>query len=397
MVKFFWRFFKKQLSVCENCIKDVIYDRRHDRKARRLSLFFRCLAFPFYGAVRLRERAYRKRLLRGHHLGCMVIVVGNITVGGTGKTPIVEKLAKSLQQMGRKVAVLSRGYKSKKESFWKKWIHWLLHSTPCPPKVVSDGRSCLLPYELAGDEPLLLARNLPNVCVVVDKDRVKAGQYAIQQLNCDTLILDDGFQYFQLKGTFYILLIDATNPFGNGIVLPRGILREPLQHMQRAQFIFLTKSDQVTSGRLKALERFIRRYNNQAPILPCVHVPKYLQGVNSDEHRALSILNGVEIAALSGIAAPKLFEQFLISCGAKIVYKEHFLDHHRYSEEDIESFFENAKLAGACCVITTEKDAMRIKSSQFVLPFYFLRMEIEWVEGTQPFEEILVRLTHLTP
>ena len=386
---------KKQLCACENCIKDVIYDRRHDRKAQRLGFLFRCLALPFYTIVRLREQAYDNRWLRGQHLGCMVIVVGNLTVGGTGKTPIVEKLARELQARGRRVGVLSRGYKSKKESFWKKWMHWLFHSVPPPPKVVSDGKQCLLPYEIAGDEPLLLAKNLPGACVVVDKDRVKAGQYAVQNLNCDTLILDDGFQYFQLKGTFYILLIDATHPFGNGIVLPRGILREPLKHMKRAQFIFLTKSDRVSAERLRALERFVRRYNKDAPILPCLHVPKYLQAVNGDVQHELSWIKGRNVAALSGIAAPKLFEQFLTDSGAKIVYKEHFLDHHAYTQDDIEEFFLHAKDFGADVCVTTEKDAVRIKSEAFPLPFYFLRMEIEWVKGTQPFEVILEKLANL--
>jgi tetraacyldisaccharide 4''-kinase len=386
---------KKQLRACENCIKDVIYDRRHDRKAQRLGFLFRCLALPFYTIVRLREQAYDKRWLRSQHLGCMVIVVGNLTVGGTGKTPIVEKLTRALQARGRRVGILSRGYKSKKESFLKKWMHWLFHSVPPPPKVVSDGKRCLLPYEIAGDEPLLLAKNLPEACVVVDKDRVKAGQYAVQNLNCDTLILDDGFQYFQLKGTFYILLIDATYPFGNGIVLPRGILREPLKHMKRAQFIFLTKSDRVSEERLRALERFVRRYNKDAPILPCLHVPKYFQAVNDQIQHELSWIKGKRVAALSGIASPKLFEQFLSDCGAKIIYKEHFLDHHAYTQEDINEFFQKAKALDAEICVTTEKDAVRIQDKTFLLPFYFLRMEIEWVKGTQPFEVILQKLANL--
>lgn len=395
---FLSRFIQRTKRSCEDCIKDVIYGKRFDAKARRLARFFYLLSFPFYGIVYAREKAYRKRFLRGHHLGCMVIVVGNLTVGGTGKTPIVEKLAKTLQQRGRKVAVLSRGYKSKKESFWKKWWHWLIHAEPCPPKIVSDGQSCLLPYEEAGDEPLLLAQNLPNVCVVVDRDRVKAGRFAIKNLNCDTLVLDDGFQYFQLKGTFYILLIDATHPFGNGAILPRGILREPLRHMRRAQFIFLTKSDQVPQKRLKALARFIRRYT-QVPILPCVHSPKHLQAINAlkTEIQSLSFLKGRRVAALSAIAAPKSFEKFLEDGGAEIVYKEHFLDHHRYTKTELEEFFKKAIQFGAECAITTEKDAVRINDTlPFPLPFYFLRMEIEFTGEFRPlFEKVLQKLSNV--
>ena len=393
-----FRTIQHSLRSCENCIKDVIYNRRHDAKARRLGSVFKALSFPFYGAVCLRQEAYRRRLLRGQHLGCMVIVVGNLAVGGTGKTPIVEKLAKALQARGRKVAILSRGYKSKKECILKKLWHWILHSEPHPPKVVSDGKQCLLPYEIAGDEPLLLARNLPKTCVVVDKDRVKAGKFAIRNLNCDTLILDDGYQYFQLKGTFYILLIDTTNPFGNGSVLPRGILREPLSHMQRAQFILLTKVDQIPTERVHALKRFVRRYNKQAPILSCIHAPKYLQAISNGEQAPLSLLRGHKIAALSGIASPKSFEKFLEDSGANLIYKEHFLDHHRYSEADLNEVFENAKRMNVEYVITTEKDAVRIsKHKTFDIPFYFLRMEIEWVEGSKTFDNMLRTLANELP
>ncbi len=392
-----FRIIQKNIQLFENFVKDVIYNRRHDLRARRLGAFFKLLSVPFYTIVCLRQKAYQKRWLHNQHLGCMVIVVGNLTVGGTGKTPIVEKLAKSLRDRGRNVGVLSRGYKSKKESLLKKLWHWILHAEPCPPKVVSDGKQCLLPYEIAGDEPLLLAKNLKNICVVVDKDRVKAGQYAIKTFNCDTLLLDDGFQYFPLKGTFYILLVDATNPFGNGYVLPRGILREPLEHMQRAQFIFLTKCDQVSPQRLKTLERFIRHYNKQAPILPCIHQPKYLNELNGEKQLPLSNLHGKKIAALSGIASPKTFEKFLTDAGATIVYKENFLDHHCYTDFEIQEFVEQAKQARADCLVTTEKDAMRIAGTDFQLPFYFLRMEIEWVKGTEPFECILHKLANECP
>ncbi len=389
-----FRPFQHALRSFEDFVKDVIYNKRQDRRARKWVRFFYLLSLPYYGIVYLRTKAYQKRWLRSQHLGCVVVVVGNLTVGGTGKTPIVEKLARALQGHGRKVSVLSRGYKSKKESLFKKFLHWLFHSEPCPPKIVSDGKQCLLSPEIAGDEPYLLAKNLPNISVVVDKDRVKAGRYAIQTFDSDTLILDDGFQYFQLRGTFYILLIDATNPFGNGSVLPRGILREPLQHMRRAHFIFITKSDQVAPERLQALQRFVRRYNPKAPLFPCVHSPKYLQEINGDQKLDLKQLRGVRIAVMSGIASPKSFEQFLEDAGAQIVYCEHFMDHHNYTEADIEEFFDRAKRFEADWVITTEKDAVRLeKFKQFELPFYYLRMEIEWASNTKPLECILQKLS----
>ncbi|MDR2769061.1 MAG: tetraacyldisaccharide 4'-kinase [Puniceicoccales bacterium] len=385
----------QKLKLCESFIVDVIYNKRHDKKARYWAFVLRTFSFLFLWIVKLRTRAYKKRWLHAQHLGCTVIVVGNLTVGGTGKTPVVEKIARYLSQNGRKVAILSRGYKGKKERCWKGWMRWLTHSLPPPPKVVSDGVRCLISSEIAGDEPVLLARNLPHMPVIVDKDRVKAGQYAIRHFNADVLVLDDGFQYLQLKGSFYLLLVDATNPFGNGALLPRGILREPLSHMKRAHFIFLTKSDQVAPERLRALERFIRRYNRHAKLLPCIHCPKYLQHIDEFERLDLKMLRGIKIAVLSGIASPESFERFLKNEEAQLVYIKHFIDHHRFTEEELDQFFHNARLAGAQWVITTEKDAVRIKENFAPpLPFYFLRMEIEWCDVDHVFEQVLEKLTY---
>lgn len=384
--------FDRCIQGCVNSVKDVLYNVPY--RSKSLSALFKVLALIFYGIVFCREKAYKNRWLPSQTLGCLTIVVGNLTVGGTGKTPIVEKLSRELNRQGRKVAILSRGYKSKKESLWVRGLHWLLHGEARPPRVVSDGQQCLMAYEQAGDEPLLLARNLSNVCVVVDKDRVNAGRYAIKNLQCDTLVLDDGFQYFQLKNTFCILLIDVTNPFGNGWVLPRGILREPVNRMKRAQFIFLTKSDQISTERLQSLKRLIRSYNATAPILPCIHAPKYLRQVNGDEQLTLDSLQNRRVAALSGIASPDAFEQFLKDRGATVVHTQRFVDHHCYSPKELQDFFEQAQRMGAEWVITTEKDAVRIANTEHLpLPFYFLRMEIEWIEGTAPFQRIMETLS----
>ncbi|MCL4164060.1 UNVERIFIED_CONTAM: hypothetical protein GTU68_043625, partial [Idotea baltica] len=217
---------------------DVVYDRRHGKRAFVFATFLRGLSFIFRGLVWLRFFLYNTSILKNKPLGCLVVVVGNLTMGGTGKTPVVEKFARSLHNRGRKVAILSRGYKSKqtiKES------------------VVSDGKTVLLDSEVAGDEPYMLARNLPGVIVLVDKDRVKSGLYAITKFGCDTLVLDDGFQYLPLKGRLNLLLVDKTNPFGNYCMIPRGVLREPVRHLKRASYVFLTKSDGVPDLALEAL------------------------------------------------------------------------------------------------------------------------------------------------
>src|SRR5208337_4989855 len=218
--------------------------------------------------------------------------------------PVVEKFARALRDRGRKVAILSRGYKSKAPPFWKKWWYGLSHTDEPPPRIVSDGTEVLLDSEEAGDEPYMLAVNLPGVVVLVDKNRVKAGTYAIRRFGCDTLVLDDGFQYLALKGRLNLLLVDKTNPFGNGHLLPRGILREPVKHLRRANYIFLTKSN---GRRDQELEAQIARYKPDADVIECVHRPKYLQRMDAKAgaeagREPLTWLKGRRILAFSGIA-----------------------------------------------------------------------------------------------
>ncbi|RMG82837.1 MAG: tetraacyldisaccharide 4'-kinase, partial [Bacteroidetes bacterium] len=178
-------------------ILDVINEKRHGRT----DIFLRAILFVasrvYRNLTQLRHWLYDKRIIRDHSIGCLVVSIGNLTCGGTGKTPVVEVFARTLSQKGRKVAVLSRGYKSKdkRSLFTKLKQKFLSKEREIPPRVVSDGKNLLLDADTAGDEPYMLASNLPNVIVIVDKDRVKAGLYSIEKFQTDTLILDDGFQY----------------------------------------------------------------------------------------------------------------------------------------------------------------------------------------------------------
>ncbi|MCC5834590.1 MAG: tetraacyldisaccharide 4'-kinase [Opitutales bacterium] len=371
---------------------DVIYDRRKDLPARILGGFLWCLSLIFKVLSVGRLQLYRQRILRAQHLGCLVIVVGNLTVGGTGKTPIVEKLARALLERGRKVAILSRGYKSRKEPLWRKWWRLITHTPAPPPRVVSDGQQVLLDSETAGDEPYMLARNLlPGVLVITDKDRVKAGQFAIRKFGVDTLILDDGFQYFQLKDHIQLLLIDKSNPFGNGQLLPRGILREPVEHLRRASYVFLTKSDGKPDP---ALLSTIERHRPGTEVIECTHEPKYLQTVNGDKRLELKDLRGKKVAAMSGIAVPESFEDFLKKFGAELALRFRFLDHHRFTAIELERVFERARSAGVDYLVTTEKDAVRIPESiRAPIPFYYLRVEIEWLAGEDDFDKAVSRIS----
>jgi tetraacyldisaccharide 4'-kinase len=232
----------------------------------------------------------------------------------------------------------------------------------------------------------MLAKNLTGVVVIAGKDRVKAGRYAIKNYGANILILDDGFQYLPIRGHMNLLLIDQTNPFGNGKLLPRGILREPVNHLRRASYILLTKTD---LGCTKSTENKIREILPNVSLIKCCHKPKYLRSlINETDVQPVDMLIGEKICVFSGIAMPDSFENFLDTCGADIVHRKRFIDHHRFTEYELDSMYNVAISHGAKFVITTEKDAVRIPPGYtHRLTMYFMKIEIEITDG----EEILNR------
>src|ERR1700675_422933 len=386
----------RRLDELEQYAIEVILDKRHGFRATLLRLTLRFLSFLYLAIVQIRLYLYRKRILKERQLGCLVISIGNLTVGGTGKTPVVEKFARALQKGGRRVAILSRGYKSvdrrRKKSFWE---NFLAQGSENPPRVVSDGKSVLLDSATAGDEPYMLASNLRGVAVVVDKDRVKAGLHALRELDVDTLLLDDGLQYLHLKHRLDIVLIDRQAPFGNEHLLPRGTLREPPRNLRRASYIFITKS---TGEPNAALIKRIRRYNRPAEIIECAHQPLHLQNVLTGEQLPLERLRDTYIGSLCGIAAPESFEEGLRKLGARIELSKRYTDHHRYSEAELQSFINRCFRRDLEMIVTTEKDAVRFPSLTKVdVPIYFLRVEIEILSGHESWEHCVARICKPQP
>src|SRR3954447_26140626 len=283
----------------ETFFLEVILEKRRDKRAAVVRSILFAFSKVFEILIKFRRFLYNVRILRDSTLGVQVIAIGNLTVGGTGKTPVVEKFARELRDQGRTVAILSRGYRSKAQPFHT-WLFnkVFLRDDTTPPRVVSDGKSLLLDSEMAGDEPYMLASNLKDVVVLVDKDRVKSGRYAIEKFGCDTLLLDDGFQYLKLKGRrLDVVLIDCQQPFGNEKLLPRGTLREPPSHLARASTIFITKSDGETAG----LRARIARHNSTAGIIECIHHPLYFEDIFTGERKGLDFLKARKVASLSGI------------------------------------------------------------------------------------------------
>jgi tetraacyldisaccharide 4'-kinase len=370
----------------ETFVLEVILGERRDKRAAAARVLLLLLSRLFAVGVKIRRFLYDVRILRDSTLGVQVIAIGNLTVGGTGKTPVVEKFARELQDQGRTVAILSRGYRSKPPPLAGRVLNKiLLRDDTTPPRVVSDGKSLLLDSETAGDEPYMLASNLKDVIVLVDKDRVKSGRYAIERFGCDTLLLDDGFQYWKLAGRRRdIVLVDYQQPFGNEFLLPRGTLREPPGHLSRASFIFITKSD----GQTDALRSRIARYNPTARIIECVHHPLYFEDVFTGARKGLELIRAQRIAALSGIAQPESFEKSLVGQGAELVYSKRFADHHRFTQQELINVVNRSKKRQAVAIITTQKDAVRFpKIDRRDLPIYFMRVEIKILKGAKDFHD----------
>jgi len=376
---------------------DVILERRRGLRASILRGILYALSFVYERLVQLRLYLYRRRIFRERALGCLVISIGNLTVGGTGKTPIVEKFARALQTGGRRVAILSRGYKSVPRPSKRSWVDRLRRNDLDPPRVVSDGNSILLDSLTAGDEPYMLAHNLKDVIVLVDKDRVKSGLFAIDKWKVDTLLLDDGLQYLHLKHRLDIVLVDRQAPFGNEFLLPRGTLREPPRNLRRASYIFITKNTGQPNDEL--LQR-IRRYNRTAEVIECAHQPLYLQNVFTGEKLALEHLRDRFVGSICGIAAPGSFEDGLRKLGARIDLVKRYIDHHRYTKAELTSFINRCLRRDLEMIITTEKDAVRmppLPEAEVKVPLYFLRVEIEILSGHESWEHCVSRICKPQP
>jgi len=380
----------RRLENLEQFGIDVVLERRRGFRASILRGILYALSFLYERVVQLRLYLYRRLIFRERALGCLVISIGNLTVGGTGKTPIVEKFARALQSGGRRVAILSRGYKSVPKK--RNLLDRLLKNDVDPPRIVSDGKSLLLDSRVAGDEPYMLAHNLKDVIVLVDKDRVKSGRFAIDKWKVDTLLLDDGLQYLHLKHRLDMVLVDRQAPFGNEFLLPRGTLREPPRNLRRASYIFITKN---TGEPNDALIERIRRYNRTAEIIECTHKPLYLQNIYTGERLPLDSLRNTYIGSICAIAAPDSFEGALKKLGAHVDLANRYIDHHYYTEAELLSFIARCIRRDLAMIVTTEKDAVRmprLPEGEVKVSIYFLRVEIEILSGRESWEQCVARI-----
>lgn len=304
--------------------------------------------------IRIRLFFYSTGIFKIKELPCKVISIGNITVGGSGKTPMAIYLADALTKKGKKVVVLSRGYKSKNKDI----------------DIVSDGKNIFLNPDEAGDEPFLIAKKTKNIPVVIGKDRYKAGLFAVDRFQPDIIILDDGFQHIRLKRDKDIVLIDSIRGFGNGHLLPRGILREPIDSLKRADNIF------ISNDKNEEIIHKIRASGAAAPLKSFKYKPSGFVNLADDTMIEPDKLKNKNILAFAGIANPISFFKTLEGLGIAIKEKMVFPDHHKYNSKDIDKIKTHTNSID--CFITTEKDGVKIKdllSGNIVV--YALSIDVE--------------------
>ncbi|MBR1730653.1 MAG: tetraacyldisaccharide 4'-kinase [Selenomonadaceae bacterium] len=334
--------------------------------------------------VNIKLLAYKIGITRQQKLNCYVISLGNITVGGTGKTPTAQKLARDIRDMGYRVVILNRGYRAK----WHGEVG-----------IVSDGKQLHMDAAEAGDEAYMLAKHLPNVPVLIGAQRAVTGQYAIEHFGAEVAILDDGYQHWQLVRDMDILLVDAVNVFGNGHLLPRGTLRESMSHISRADVCLMTKVDQAAEGSCEYIRETVHKYNEKAQIVESIHQPRCFiplaewyvdlagEGVDVDN------IKGKRIMAVSAIGNPASFERTLKDLGAIIIESMRYPDHHEYTMLEMQDVLQQAEAQGAEAIVITEKDAVKIPvevaRASWNIPIYVICVEVKFQSGAKEFQQEL--------
>ncbi|MEN6332456.1 MAG: tetraacyldisaccharide 4'-kinase [Smithella sp.] len=379
------------------------------------------ISLPYRLIINLRNWLYDHKIFREIKLSSPVISVGNITAGGTGKTPCVIWLARMLKENGFRPVILSRGYGGKSSQ---------------PVNIVSDGKDILLSNIMAGDEPYLIARTLPDIPVITGPKRVLTGKTAIEKFGADVLICDDAFQHRQIFRDINLVLLDSGKPLGNGHLLPRGILREPPSALHRADAFILTRSkkeetfEKLPLASLRGAKRrgnrtrgcnplfcyrllhFVRNDTcavfqksqettrtinglgqiNNIPVFRSSHQPVGLVSGDYTRQLTLTQLKGKRVHAFSGIAKPDSFEKAIADAGAKITAFDIFPDHHHYTTRELENIRHNFLKDKADLLITTEKDGMRLQEfTNFLSDIYLLCITMEIIPDENALKKFILK------
>ena len=357
--------------------QQIIHDRSDRNIEARILIAGLTGASALYRvAIEFRRAAYATGLNPRSTLPCHVVCVGNLTLGGTGKTPLVGEIARRLMTRGKKIAILTRGYARARKNFRSGLV--------IPPHAPPD----LSPFDF-GDEPALLHRLVPQAPIVIGADRARSGKIAIRRFSADTLILDDGFQHFALARNADLVCVDSLRELSRERLFPRGYLREPFGALRRASAFLLTRCNLGSFA--DANEAFLRVIAPSRRIFRVDFVADELRAVGpADDKRAPDSLKGVNVAAFCGLAQPDSFYRSLRLLGARPVFTQNFPDHHDYSEADLRSLASEARQSGADILVTTDKDAIKLQTLRpCEFPLWSLGIRPDFGEEDSRFERLL--------
>jgi tetraacyldisaccharide 4'-kinase len=339
------------------------------------ALVLGALAGGYRGLLGARQWLYERGVLRSQALPCTVVSVGNLTVGGTGKTPAVELAVRTLADLGLRPAVVSRGYRRQSRGI----------------QVVADAASIRLDPEDAGDEPFLLARRLPGVPVIVGANRYEAARLAVERFHATAVVLDDGFQHRTLVKNLEVVMTRARNPWGNGRLLPGGPLREPLGALARADLIVATEGR--SDADLEDVRAAATRWAPTVPVLSARYAPVECWEAARMRARPLESLKGARLLAFAGIASPRGFGATLGELGVNLLEQVAFPDHHWYTSEDLRGLSVRAKVLDAEALVTTEKDWVRLRRLPLPdRPLYVVSVQLELLTGNELWRAAFARV-----
>jgi tetraacyldisaccharide 4'-kinase len=363
------------LTDLESAYLKFLHDKPRVLWARGLFALLKSLSFFFLAGWWLKKMSFRSGFRRRKRLACTVVSVGNITTGGTGKTPVVISLAKHFAGQGKRVAVLSRGYGRKRKNTAPVWV--------------SDGKKILVSPEEGGDEPVLIAESVPEAAVLVCKDRHRAGLEVLKKFNPDLIILDDGYQRrFELHRDLDILVVDGINPFSTGWVLPAGLLREPLTALDEAHVFILNKVNLSRSP--EDIRTVLQRRNPRAYLVESCYKPLQLRDFKTGKEVKASLLDRASVGAFSGVANPLSFIRTLAELRVLVRHAYTLRDHFPYTKEKLRSILEDARRRGLQYLVTTSKDEVKFpRDMELDLPILVLDIQWEVTGGKNHWETVL--------
>jgi tetraacyldisaccharide 4'-kinase len=337
-------------------------------------LVLSALAGGYRGLLGAREWLYGHGVLRSQTLPCPVVSIGNLTVGGTGKTPAVELAVQTLAGLGRRVAIVSRGYRRRTRGI----------------EIVADAASIRLDPADAGDEPFLLARRLPGVPVVVGANRYDAARLAVERFGTTAIVLDDAFQHRTLAKNVEVVMTRARKPWGNGQLLPHGPLREPLSALSRADLIVASGAERLEDA--EEITAAARRYAPGVPVATARYVPVECWEARSLQPRPPEDLAGLRLVAFAGLASPDGFARTLEALGVDVAHFATFVDHHWYSAAELAALDARAAALGAEGLVTTEKDWVRIRDvARPRRPIHVVSVRLELLTGAAEWQRVFER------